>query len=92
MIVAADYGINLQTGNSRKLLHAAAHLARSLRGDHGIRALARGGRLLRSLAAGNQINDVGCRQGRIGNIRCGELVERSAHGESEVVLLHGGGD
>src|ERR1035437_3368355 len=89
LVVAADHWINLQTGDSCELLHVAAHFTCSLRGNHGVGALAGGSRLLRRLAAGNQVNDVRRCQGRVGNIGRSELVERPSHGECEIVLLDG---
>ena len=61
-IISANQRIDLQAGDPGQFLYPAAHLARRLRSNHRIRALAGSRRLLGRFAAGNEVDDVGGRQ------------------------------
>ena len=89
-IVAAESGIDLETGNASQLLDAAAQLSCDLGSDHRIGALTASRLFLRGLATGYQVDDVRGGQWGIRGVFRGEFVERAAHGERQVVLLDGG--
>ena len=90
LIITSEGWIDLQARDACQLLDAAAYLASRLGRNHRVGAWAGGVRLLRGLAARNQVDDVSRRQRRIGHIGRRQLIQGSTHGEREVVLLHNG--
>src|SRR5580698_9455839 len=95
LIVAPQQGINLQTGKTGKLLDTAADsAANSIRSNHRVGALAAvtRGRLRSSLSEGNQIDDVGGSQRRVGYIGTREPIKRPSQRYGHVVLFDLGCD
>src|SRR5262249_28157482 len=88
LIVAADRRVDLQAGESRKLLDPPTELTRGPGCEHRVCTLARSGNLRAGFAPRDQVDDVSRREWRIGGIRCRQSIEGATQIQRQVVLFH----
>src|SRR5439155_20476022 len=84
--VTTNRGIDLQTGYSRKVLGAAAHLGCQTLRQNRVRIQIGGGSFLRSLSAGEEINDIDRWQGRLRRVLRSKPIQGGNKIRSQVVV------